>query len=218
MLQSARTRRGRSTFRIGLDRVRDFAYLGGVSFRFKLVTLDSPKSNSGAPIAAFHRLGNFFACNLYQQRDSNKGQWVEHACDLPLSLSYTFKYSVNIIRQFGVFVLILLWSLVPEVACAAPDAQMTASERACCIQMKSECGNMDMPFSQGCCHKEVQADHSVALHSDSENIPVSQSLALHAGLDADSVLLASQPPFRVLNFVGTSPPQSPPLAIAVLRI
>lgn len=125
---------------------------------------------------------------------------------------------MKIVRQFGAFVLILLWSLVPAMACAVPDAQMTASERACCIQMHSDCGDMDMdmPSSQGCCHKDVQADHVVAMHQT--NVSIDPSFAIFAQLSIDSPPTAPQTTFGLVDIVDTSPPESPGTAITVLRI
>ena len=45
----------------------------------------------------------------------------------------------------------------------APDAQMSAAERACCHIMKNECGQMRMPASHGCCQKVLPNISVVAL-------------------------------------------------------
>ena len=42
-------------------------------------------------------------------------------------------------------------SLAPAMACALPASGMTASERACCKQMRGRCGAARMPASHSCC-------------------------------------------------------------------
>jgi len=122
------------------------------------------------------------------------------------------------IRQFALMLAVVLPLLVPTMACALPNAHLSAAERACCKQMRGECGGMAMPASHGCCHKEVPtADHwNAAVQMQSVNVQIN--------LDA----IAGLPPVLILPFPVSasdceqSPqstlPQSPPPAISVLRI
>jgi hypothetical protein len=57
------------------------------------------------------------------------------------------------LRQFSVLVLLLVSCVAPAMACMVPDAQMNPQDRACCRVMNSQCGQMEMPASHGCCHK-----------------------------------------------------------------
>jgi hypothetical protein len=49
------------------------------------------------------------------------------------------------------------------MACMVPNAQMSTQERACCRVMKSQCGQMEMPASHGCCNKTLPSVHDNAL-------------------------------------------------------
>lgn len=120
------------------------------------------------------------------------------------------------LHQFGVLVLLLATCLTPAVACMLPGAQMTPEERACCRLMHDQCGQMEMPASQGCCQKtppnvydSARDTKETALHPVA--IPViwvtSSELLNPAPLVAGSV-----------DHHDYSPPQSPPSAISILRI
>jgi hypothetical protein len=119
------------------------------------------------------------------------------------------------LRQFGALVVLLVWAFIPMMACAMPAAQMTASERACCQQMKMSCGDMGMPSSHECCHKDVQADHTVAVHA--KVTVVQPDLASVSQLSSLLPMLTSQQAF-LPESLDTSPPQPPPAAINILRI
>src|SRR5262249_9587843 len=119
-------------------------------------------------------------------------------------------------RQFGALVVLLVWAVVPMMACAIPGVEMTASEHACCQQMKMSCGDAGMPSSHGCCHKDVQADHTAAFHAkvtfvQPDLASASQFFAL------PPILTSLQQAFRPQS-LDTSPPEPPPAAINVLRI
>ena len=62
---------------------------------------------------------------------------------------------MKFLSNLGVLLLLNVICLSPVVACMAPEAQMSAAERACCHIMKSECGQMQMPASHGCCQKTL---------------------------------------------------------------
>jgi len=120
------------------------------------------------------------------------------------------------LRQLGVLVLLLMISLAPGMACMAPDAQMTAQERACCRMMKGDCGQMDMPASHGCCQKAPGTVHDTALRTDSNSFhPVVQGV--FAALSSDSFAPSSM----VTGWSKRpehSPPKPPPSIISNLRV
>ena len=119
-------------------------------------------------------------------------------------------------REFGAFLILLIWAAVPAMVCATPGAQMTESERTCCKLMKMSCGSMDMPSSHGCCHKEIQADNTAALHA---RITIVQHPAsLDTLSPSTAVVLPVLQPAFLPRSSPTSPPQSPPPTISVLRI
>jgi len=70
---------------------------------------------------------------------------------------------VKFLSHLGTLLLLSIFCLTPVVACMAPEAQMTAAERACCHIMKNECGQMQMPVSHGCCQKTVASANLVAI-------------------------------------------------------
>jgi hypothetical protein len=49
------------------------------------------------------------------------------------------------------------------MACAIPDAQLTAAEKQCCKDMGGECGQdaSGMPMSHSCCKASVQPPHDL---------------------------------------------------------
>ena len=127
--------------------------------------------------------------------------------------------AMKAVRQFVLILAVLLPLLAPVMACALPNAHMTAAENACCKQMKGQCGSMAMPASHGCCHKEIPtAGHwNAAVQTNSTNIQINFSTI--AGLPSSAVLA----PLTVAlskdtQSPGNALPQSPPTAISVLRI
>src|SRR6185437_4704609 len=59
--------------------------------------------------------------------------------------------AVHVVTRIGPALLTLVSLLAPAMACALPASQMTASERACCKQMRDRCGAASMPASHSCC-------------------------------------------------------------------
>jgi hypothetical protein len=49
------------------------------------------------------------------------------------------------------------------MACMVPNTEMSTQERACCRMMKNQCGQMEMPASQGWCKKTPPSVHDNAL-------------------------------------------------------
>jgi hypothetical protein len=52
---------------------------------------------------------------------------------------------------------LLLFLVVPVMACLTPDAQLTREEKECCRKMAGDCGDMGMDSSHSCC---TQVQHS----------------------------------------------------------
>ena len=130
----------------------------------------------------------------------------------------TVESDMKSVRQFALILTVLLPLLAPTMACALPDAQLSSVERACCKQMKDECGSMTMPASHGCCHKEVsttgQSNAMVQVQSANVQIDLTAVAGLSTGillvLPVSTSDLAQRPPNTL--------PQSPPSAISNLRI
>ena len=119
-------------------------------------------------------------------------------------------------RQFAVLVLLLVSCLAPAMACMVPNAQMSTQERACCRVMKSQCGQMEMPASHGCCDKTPPSVHDNAL--DTKTVTFHPVVASILWLVAFELV---NPTSAVTGWVERpdySPPKSPPATISILRI
>jgi hypothetical protein len=124
--------------------------------------------------------------------------------------------AMRVFRQFGVLLLLLVSCLAPAVACTVPNAQMSTQERACCQAMKSQCGQMEMPASHGCCQKTLPSVHDNAL--DTKAVTFHPVVAPVIWLAAFELV---NPPATVIGWVehpDYSPPKSPPATISILRI
>ena len=119
-------------------------------------------------------------------------------------------------RQFAVLVLLLVSCLAPAMACMVPNARMSTQERACCRVMKSQCGQMEMPASHGCCDKTPPSVHDNALDTKTVTFhPVVASILWLAAFELVN------PTSAVAGWVERpdySPPKSPPATISILRI
>lgn len=94
---------------------------------------------------------------------------------------------MRLFRQFGVLVLLLMTCFAPAMACMVSDAQMNTEERACCRMMKSQCGQMEMPASHGCCQKTPPSVHNNALETKTVTVhPITVSVVWLAVSDLTS--------------------------------
>jgi hypothetical protein len=123
---------------------------------------------------------------------------------------------MRVLHQFAVLVLLLVSCLAPAMACMVPSAAMTAQERTCCRMMKSQCGQMEMPASHGCCHKNLLGVHDNVLNTEATNFhPVAAPVVWLAAFELVNPISA------VTGWVersDDSPPNSPPSTISILRI
>jgi len=62
-------------------------------------------------------------------------------------------YTLKSLAKLGVFMLALMLFASPTMACLLPRAALTASERACCRKMASQCEQAGMPKSHSCCQR-----------------------------------------------------------------
>jgi hypothetical protein len=121
------------------------------------------------------------------------------------------------VRHFALMLAILWPMLAPAMACALPNAHLSPAERACCTQMKDQCGSMAMPASHGCCHKEAptagQWNATVQVNHADIQINLSANAELHP-----VNLLPIPVAISGAQYLGSTLPQSPPSSISVLRI
>src|SRR6266852_8666586 len=97
----------------------------------------------------------------------------------------------------------------PIMACAIPDAQLTAAEKECCKDMGGNCGQdaLGMPMSHSCCKTSVQPPHDFRPSSTfSTSAP---SLAINA-VEFPLVLSLAEQPGHFASCLSRTP--SPPLA------
>lgn len=120
-------------------------------------------------------------------------------------------------RQFALIVAVLLPLVTPAMACVLPNAHLSPAERACCKQMASQCGHMQMPMAHGCCQKDIPA-------ANRWNVAQIASVQAYIGLSvaAGLPMIVRLPiPSGVPDGVaqpGLTMPQSPPSLTTVLRI
>jgi hypothetical protein len=124
--------------------------------------------------------------------------------------------TMRFFRQFGALLLLLVSCLAPAMACTIPNIQMNTEERACCVAMKSQCGQMEMTSSHGCCQKIPPSVHDSALDTKAVVFhPVAAPVIWLAAFEL------ANPPVAVIGWVehpDYSPPKSPPSTISILRI
>jgi hypothetical protein len=123
---------------------------------------------------------------------------------------------VKAIRQLGVLVLLLVSYLAPAMACMVPDAQMSIQERACCRVMKSQCGQVDMPASHGCCQKAPASVHDHAL--DTKTVTVHPIVHAVIWLAVFELAPRSVALGKWMKRPEYSPLKPPPATISILRI
>jgi hypothetical protein len=119
-------------------------------------------------------------------------------------------------RQFGIVILLLASYLTPAMACMVSGVQMNAEERACCLAMKNHCDQMGMPASHGCCQKAPKSAQDNAL--DTKTITYHPIAIAVDWLSAAELLNPNLGAAGLVEHADTSPPQSPPSSISVLRI
>jgi hypothetical protein len=96
------------------------------------------------------------------------------------------------------------------------DVQMNAEERACCRVMKNQCEQMGMSASHGCCQR--------APKSAQDNAVTAKATIYHPvivaviWLSAAKLLKPNPAATGLTEYADTSPRQSPPTSISILRI
>ena len=106
--------------------------------------------------------------------------------------------------------------LVPTMVCAAPAAQMSKSEQACCKKMHGACGSMQMKHS--CCSST--ADRSGSPMHEAVNAQASAAVPLAPIAVLDVWIPDLKSTIALSEYKNESPPSALAslLEIAVLRI
>jgi len=117
------------------------------------------------------------------------------------------------VRIFAVVLLLVLWGVLPALACLLPQRALTPSEMKCCAQMAGNCGGK-MQTSHSCCKPAADAG-SAMLTAANHVKPISMAL-LVTPFSADSS------PLGVHSTVGERrvhpPPHGDAPSIEILRI
>jgi hypothetical protein len=82
---------------------------------------------------------------------------------------------LTLMRRLGVVALAVLFAALPVMACAVPNAAMTAAEQECCKKMARQCGDMGMAKSHPCCR-------STATPADFHALKIASSQLHHVSL------------------------------------
>ncbi len=88
--------------------------------------------------------------------------------------------ALECMRKVGVFALAVLFAALPVMACAVPDAAMTAAERACCKKMAQQCGQAGMAKSHPCCQSTATPADFHALKAPSSQLNHVSLVLFHA--------------------------------------
>jgi hypothetical protein len=88
------------------------------------------------------------------------GQHQTQVEEVHASASCSQLWSMKYIVYFRILLVVLLLG-GPIMACAIPDAQLTAAEKQCCKDMSGDCQQdaSGMPMSHSCCKTSVQPPH-----------------------------------------------------------
>ena len=117
------------------------------------------------------------------------------------------------VRIFAVVLLLVLWGVLPALACLLPQRALTPSEMKCCAQMAGNCSGK-MQTSHSCCKPAADAG-SAMLTAANHVKPISMAL-LVTPFSADSSPLGVHSIIR--DWQVHPPPESPPALTTVLRI
>src|ERR1700747_3220609 len=124
-------------------------------------------------------------------------------------------------KSFIHFRLLLAVLLVggPIMACAIPNAQLTAAEKQCCKDMGGDCGQdaSGMPMSHSCCKTSVQPPHDFR-PSSTFSSPAPYSVISAIQFLPAPFLAEQSGQFTPCLSRALSPPLATPDASAPLRI
>ena len=116
-------------------------------------------------------------------------------------------------RIFAVVLLLVLWGVLPALACLLPQRALTPSEMKCCAHMAGNCGGK-MQLSHSCC-KPVANQGVAVLTAANQVKPISMAL-LVTPLSADSSPLVFRSATREQRV--HPPPHGDAPSIEILRI
>ena len=122
--------------------------------------------------------------------------------------------------RFGKFVagaVLLMMLGVPAMACVIPDAQLSEAEKACCRQMKGDCGKMEMPNGHSCCETTVRPQQSAMLKS-APSLSNHQIVLAVVQIPTSAAPQQLQAAYATIRAVRHPPPDAHAPTIEILRI
>ncbi|MFT4115024.1 hypothetical protein [Silvibacterium sp.] len=123
---------------------------------------------------------------------------------------------MQLIRQLGILILLLVSCLPPATVCMISHEQMNAEGRACCQAMVGQCEQMKMPSARTCCRKTPQNFQDSALYAKVATYHPILVVALWLAVsDWSRPALTA---FGWINDPGYSPPRRPPGSVSILRL
>ena len=127
--------------------------------------------------------------------------------------------TLRLVQKVAIFALAVLFAALPVMACAVPNAAMTAAERECCKKMAEKCGDMGMAKSHPCCQSTATPADFHALKTASSQLDhVSLVLSYALPLTSQSDVHFSLAQWSSCVSCTHSPPGLESLATTVLRI
>lgn len=122
--------------------------------------------------------------------------------------------------RFGKFVagaVLLMMLGVPAMACVIPEAQLSEAERACCRQMKGDCGKMEMPNGHSCCETTVRPQQSAMVKS-APVLSNHQIVLAVVPMAIATDLQQAQAAYSTIRALRHPPPDAHAPTIEILRI
>jgi hypothetical protein len=126
---------------------------------------------------------------------------------------------LRLVQKVAIFALAVLFAALPVMACAVPDAAMTAAERECCKKKAGQCGDIGMAKSHPCCQVTATPADFHALKTASSQLHHASLVLLHAlppTAQTDAYVSLAQWSSRVS--CTHSPPGLESLNTTILRI
>lgn len=123
---------------------------------------------------------------------------------------------MKLIYQIAAATVLLLFLGVSGMDCLAPNARMSAAEKACCQQMAGQC-DMGVAAKHPCCQKMVQR-HDEADLKDLSHF-ASSTLSLQVVMRGQRLSTDVSIPWFIVFQQLSDPPHHPPApSVEILRI
>jgi hypothetical protein len=123
---------------------------------------------------------------------------------------------MRLVCKLSAFVMLLVMTGVPVMACLAPGVRLTQEEQACCREMAEQCGGAGMVANHSCCQKIVSVEQDAVVTQFAATGHALTQVAVVVSQVASALLGLSQ--FDTRPALGRHPPPASPATTQVLRI